>query len=257
MKHSALAALWLTGWISIVQAQTPSEFEVASVKQLDQIIEPGRTDLSFVGTSGKPFKVSGNRVTLRCTVRTLIEGAYDIKDYQVLAVPPWADSLIYAITAKTPGDAVPTAEQIRPMLQALLADRFQLKFHRDTKTLPVYHLMPGTKNMGLKEAAPEETFHWDITTGPNGTMRSKATKESIGDFVQLVGVSADRPVINKTGLTGDIDYDILISQDARTQDDVNRAILAAVKDQLGLKLDPAKDPIEVLVVDHVEKPSAN
>jgi uncharacterized protein (TIGR03435 family) len=88
-------------------------------------------------------------------------------------------------------------------------------------------------------------------------MRSKATKESIGDFVQLVGVSADRPVINKTGLTGDIDYDILISQDARTQDDVNRAILAAVKDQLGLKLDPAKDPIEVLVVDHVEKPSAN
>ena len=72
-------------------------------------------------------------------------------------------------------------------------------------------------------------------------MRSKATKESIGDFVQLVGVSADRPVIDRTGLTGDIDYDILISQqDARNQDDVNHAIIDAVTEQLGLELEPAK-----------------
>lgn len=89
-------------------------------------------------------------------------------------------------------------------------------------------------------------------------MRSKATRESMGDFVQLVGVSADRPVIDKTGLTGDIDYDILISpQDARNQDDVNHAIIDAVVEPLGLKLEPAKDPIEMLLVDRVEKPSAN
>lgn len=89
-------------------------------------------------------------------------------------------------------------------------------------------------------------------------MRSKATRESIGDFVQLVGVSTDRPVIDKTGVTGYIDYEILVSQqDARTVDDVNRAIVDAVKEQLGLKLEPAKDPIEMLVVDRVQKPSEN
>jgi uncharacterized protein (TIGR03435 family) len=78
------------------------------------------------------------------------------------------------------------------------------------------------------------------------------------DFVQLVGVSADRPVIDKTGLTGDIDYDILISPPAGgSVDEVNRAIIYAVVDQLGLKLEPAKDTIEVLVVDRVDKPSEN
>jgi uncharacterized protein (TIGR03435 family) len=97
-----------------------------------------------------------------------------------------------------------------------------------------------------------------LTPEPGGTLRSTATKESIGDFVQLTGVSADRPVIDKTGLTGFIDYDILINQpEGRTQDDVNRAILAAIKDQLGMKLETAKDPIEMLVVERVEKPSEN
>jgi uncharacterized protein (TIGR03435 family) len=77
---------------------------------------------------------------------------------------------------------------------------------------------------------------------------------------QLTGpdVSADRPVIDKLGMTGDIDYDIIIyTQDARSQDDVNRAILDAVKDQLGLKLEPAKDAIERLVVESAAKASEN
>jgi uncharacterized protein (TIGR03435 family) len=89
----------------------------------------------------------------------------------------------------------------------------------------------------------------------------------MSDFVQLVGVSADRPVIDKTGVTGDIDYDILIPLSAgggddvgrtnRGADDFNRTIIYAVIDQLGLKLESAKDPIEILVVDKVDKPSQN
>ncbi len=153
---------------------------------------------------------------------------------------------------------VPTQEQVRPMLQALLADRFQLKLHRETKELPVYHLVQAKKSGFFKPAGADEKFTWNLTPEPGGTLRSKATKESIGDFVQLTGVSADRPVIDKTGLTGDIDYEILINQDGvKTQDDVNRAIIDAIKDQLGLKLEPAKDPIEVLIVGRVEKPSAD
>jgi uncharacterized protein (TIGR03435 family) len=89
-------------------------------------------------------------------------------------------------------------------------------------------------------------------------LRSKATRESIGDFVQLVGVSSDRPVIDKTGITGDIDYDILISPpEGLGPEDVNRAIINAVIDQLGLKLESAKDSIAILVVDKADKPLAN
>ncbi len=240
-----------------VAAQT-AEFDVASVKQLDKSLAPGQLDLSFVGTSGKRIKIAGNRITLTGTLRTLIAEAYGVREYQVSAPQPWAGTLLFEIMAKTPGDDVPTLEQIRPMLQSVLADRFQLKLRHETKELPVYHLTLGKKNIGLKPAGPDEKFDWRLSQEPGGTMRSKATRESMGDFVQLVGVSADRPVIDKTGLTGDIDYDILISpQDARNQDDVNHAIIDAVVEPLGLKLEPAKDPIEMLLVDRVEKPSAN
>ena len=109
----------------------------------------------------------------------------------------------------------------------------------------------------FKPAEPGETFSWSLTPGPGGTIRSKATRESIGDFVRLVGVSADRPVIDKTGITGDIDYDILIQPSGSTPDDVNRAILYAVIDQIGLKLESGKDSIELLVIERAEKPSAN
>jgi uncharacterized protein (TIGR03435 family) len=257
MRQPAYAALFTALCLSSGAMAAP-EFEVASVKQLDQSLQPGQADLSFVGTSGKPFKISGNRVTIGGPLRTLIAAAYGVKGYQISVAPGWADSLIYSVTAKTEGDAAPTQEQVRPMLQALLADRFQLKLHHDTKELPVYHLIQTKKTGAFHAAGPDETFSWNLTQGPGGTQRSKATKESMGDFIQLTGVSADRPLIDKTGLTGDIDYEILINYEgARTQDDVNRAILDAIKDQLGFKLESAKEPIELLVVDHVEKASEN
>ena len=263
-RPSTLVFAYLAGCLSVVsQAQTPAptprpEFEVASVKQLDQSLLPGQPDLSFVGTSGKPFKISGNRVTVRGTLRGLIADAYDIQDYQISGTPSWAGSLLFTITAEAPAGAVPTQDQVRPMLQSLLADRCQLKFHRETRELPVYHLTVVKPSRFLMPAASDESFSWKLTMADGGMMRSKATKESIGDFVRLVGVSANRPVIDKTGLTGDIDYDILIaSPEGKTVDDVNRAIIDAVIDQLGLKLVTAKDSVEVLVVDGIEKPSAN
>ena len=257
MRNSWLAWVFVSACFR-VYAQTTPEFEVASVKQLERSLGPGELDLSFVGTSGKPAKIAGNRVTLTGTVHTIIGAAYDVKSYQITGAPPWADSLRYAITAKTSADTAATQEQIRPMLQALLADRFQLKLHTATKDLAVYHLTQRKKSSLLKPAGPDETFSWNLSEAPGGMLRSKATRESIGDFVQLVGVSTDRPVIDKTGLTGEIDYDILISPpESRSRDDLNRAIIYAVIDQLGLKLEPTKDSIEILVVDKVDKPSEN
>jgi uncharacterized protein (TIGR03435 family) len=258
-----LTLICLAGWVSLAagwgQSSTPpAQFDVASVKQLDQSLQPGEYDLSFVGTAGKPFKIVGNRITVGGTLRALVTDAYNVKDYQVTGAPSWAESLLFAITAESPGDAVPTQDQVRPMLQALLAERFQLKVHHTTKELPVYRLVQSKKSRAFKPADPGETFSWNLTPGPGGTLRSKATKESIGDFVRLVGVSTDRPVIDRTGVTGDIDYDILITQpEGKSPDEVNRAIVYAVVDQLGLKLEPAREPIDMLVVDRADKPSEN
>jgi uncharacterized protein (TIGR03435 family) len=122
----------------------------------------------------------------------------------------------------------------------------------------VYHLTQVKKSANFKAAGADETFTWNVTQAPGGMMRSKATKESMLDFIQLVTVSTDRPVIDKTGVTGDIDYEILISQEGvRTPDDMNRAIVDAVKDQLGFKLEPAKDAMDLLVVERAEKASEN
>jgi bla regulator protein blaR1 len=247
------------------QSVTPAgtEFEVASVKQFDRSLEPGTPDTSFVGKAGKPIQIKGNRVSMRGTLRALIAAAYDVKDYQIKDTPDWASTLIFDVVAKTPGEAVPTQEQVRPMFQSLLADRFQLKLRHETKEVPVYYLMPARKNIGLKEAAPGESFNWSLKQEPGSNlMRSKATKESIGDFVDLVSVSADRPVLNRTGMTGYIDYDIQISlpdgvNGRNDWPEINRAIVDAVKDQLGLKLQPARDRIEMLVVEKAERPSAN
>jgi uncharacterized protein (TIGR03435 family) len=248
----------LVSAIGAAYGQSRSEFEVASVKQLDEALQPGTSDLSFVGTSGKPFRIEGHRVRVRGTLRTLIADAYDVKGYQVMDAPKWADTLMFEIMATAPGDTAPTQDQVRPMLKSLLADRCQMKLHPDNKELPVYHLRQVKKSNMLKAAGPDETFSWKLSKTPDGSLRSQATRESIGDFVQLVGVSADRPVIDKTGISGDIDYDILISAPAaRGPEDVNREIIYAVIDQLGLKLEPTRDSIAILTVDQVDKPSAN
>lgn len=244
-------------------AQTRPQFEVAAVNQVIRQNEAERanrskTDVSFVGTAGNPFKISGSRVMIQGTALSLITAAYQMKPYQVTNAPGWADSSIYSIAAKAEGDSVPEPGQVRLMLQSLLADRFRLQLHDDTKEMNVYRLTTSKKTSGLKPAGAEETFSWKLTKGLDGTLRSTATRESIGDFVQLVGVSADRPVIDRTGVSGYIDYDIIISAaDARNQDDVDRAILDAVRDQLGLKLEPSKEPVKVVVVDRIERPSEN
>lgn len=248
----------------------PAQFEVASVKQLDQSQDAGQPDLTFVGTAGKPFKISGNRVSIIGTLHKLIADAYAVKDYQISALPSWGDSLRFNIVAESPGTDSPTQDQARAMLQALLSDRFHVKFHRESKEMSVYHLAQGKSSKSFTPAGPDETFSWKITPEPGGLMRSKATKESIGDFVQLVGVSTDRPVIDKTDITGFIDYDILIELPTAARqsveggggikalnEDLNRAIVYAVVDQLGLKLESAKDAVDLLVIDSVEKPTAN
>jgi uncharacterized protein (TIGR03435 family) len=227
-----------------ISAQAPA-FEVASIRENPG---PWRVELAYSS--------SGPRLTLEAWSRVdLIMLAYDLKRYQVSYSPSFTE--FYDIAAKAEGDGARTKAEFRLMLQTLLADRFNLKFHREMKDVPVYAMVIGKSGVKFKESDPEKPFKSLVgVNGRNQYMEySQATMEMVAE-----GIGVDRPVIDKTGLTGKYDIRLEATPEFRINnnpqpDDLR--IFDAIQQQLGLKLEPLKANIEVFVVDHMDKPSAN
>lgn len=207
---------------------------------------------------------TGQRLNGADTVRGLIMYAYNMKNWQVSgpAQPSPVGDDFYDVVAKAEGDAAPTKEEFRQMLQSLLADRFKLKVHREMRELPVYALVLGKNGTKFKESASDASFHGNVAVkGRNYEVT--LTNASMDDVVRGIANSfPDRPVVDRTGLTGTYDVKMTYTPDVRsnrtTDPDPNDiGIFTAVQDQLGLKLEPQKAMVEILVVDHVEKPSEN
>ncbi len=167
----------------------------------------------------------------------------------------------FDIVAKADGEAAPTVSEFREMLQVLLADRFHLKVHHEMREMPVYALVPGKNGSKLKPSVPD--------AGEGGRLqvvdrnyRMAIPKASMDDVVDAVANAfLDRPVVDRTGLTGTYDLKLYIHPDIRSNrgepNDADISIFPAVQEQLGLKLEPQKASVPILVVDHVEKPSEN
>jgi uncharacterized protein (TIGR03435 family) len=227
-----------------IAAQTPA-FEVASIRA-----NPGPWHVML------GYSSSGPRLTLEAwRPFALIMEAYDLKRYQVSFTP--SDDALYDIAAKAGGDGTPTKAEFRLMLQTLLADRFNLKFHREMRELPVYAMVIGKGGVKFKESPPEKPFKsYGGVNGRNQYMEySQATMEMVAD-----GIGVDRPVIDKTGLTGKYEIRLEATPEFRINnnpqpDDLR--IFDAIQEQLGLKLEAQKAMMEVLVVDRMDKPSAN
>jgi uncharacterized protein (TIGR03435 family) len=254
MRRIGLLVLTLLpGW---GQTAGPA-FEVASVK-------PHNLPAGTFGFGSGAVKISGNRVTsTQAGVQGLLMYAYGVKDYQIIGVArrdaPWSD--FFDIEATTPGEDAAAEDQVRQMIQGLLAQRFQLKLHRETRVLPVYDLIVGKNGSKLRESAPDTKPGVAVTPGP--VIRITFSNTPISELVRLLdGPSfVDRPVLDKTGLKGGYDFTLEFSRGGSGGDAADpdgTSIFTAVQEQLGLKLDPAKEPTEVLVIDHVEsRPSAN
>jgi uncharacterized protein (TIGR03435 family) len=171
--------------------------------------------------------------------------------------------------AFAPGDGVPAMDEVRQMLQTLLAERFQLKFHRETKELPAYDLVVGNNPPRLKPGTPDVESKTDVLTA----LRTKYSNVSISELVIRIGPQFDRPLFDKTGLQGGYDFALeyvpTLPGTARMSPeeeaafaqlypaDEARPLPVALQRQLGLKVVPAKEHVEILVIDHVERPSAN
>jgi len=230
-------------------------FEVASVKPYEF---PPKV---HVFGSGSTLRIAGNRVTILGTLQGIVMAAYNLREFQVSGAPSWTDKLgsqqDYQVIAKTEGEAIPTMDQARQMLRTLLADRFQLKVHSEIKELAVYDLVVAKNGPKLKEHVGE-TVPPQLPTQSGPRWRLTYSNRSIADLVSILDLNVDRPVIDKTGLTGGYDFTLEYTRsNPDVPGDSDTSIFSAIQTQLGLKLNPAKEQVEHLVIDHADKPSEN
>jgi uncharacterized protein (TIGR03435 family) len=206
------------------------------------------------------WNVRGDRFIIENqTVTSMMMYAYSIDPHQVAGVPGWADNAAYDVEGitDTPGEA--NLRQQQEMIQKLLADRFQLKFHREKRELPVYAVRVAKGGPKLTPAANPGREHGQRASGQGTETTVFFTSASIADFILDMQFFLDRPLVDQTGLTGRYDITLRYTHDEAHTTDPNAppGLFTAVQEQLGLKLDAVKVPIDVYVIDHVEKPSAN
>jgi uncharacterized protein (TIGR03435 family) len=239
------------------------------------------------------YPTNGRLTAAGATVKTLICTAYGISDFQVLGGPEWIDSDRYDVEA-TPGAALEeqlqkmTSDQStlvkHQMLQTLLAERFKLTLHHDTKELPIYALVVAKGGSKLQETKPDDANPdaANAPAHPSGKGRMRMSFQSTAIELTATGMAMDglarqlasqlhSTVQNQTGLKGIYDFTLHFTPEdapmdasepggganASLADNSGTSIFAAVQDQLGLKLESKKGPVEVVVVDHVDKPSEN
>jgi uncharacterized protein (TIGR03435 family) len=221
--------------------KTLPAFEVASVK----LTQHGRTPDGW-SHSSVDVPSPGSFVATNASMEECIRWAYGVKEYQISG-PEWlnSDAASYDIAAKAPAGA--TKNDIRLMVQALLAERFKLAIHRETRMLPVYELVTAKNGPKLQTAIPGET---DGISSQGGSVKARAV--TMAFFAATLSRYIGTPVFDKTGLSGAFDFSMEYARDDRDSAD-KPSIFTAVQEQLGLKLEKAKGPVEILVIDHAEK----
>ncbi len=210
----------------------------------------------------------------------IIREAFNVEEDHIIGEPAWAKSTRYDIEAKVAPEDAPKLKGIKfpqrkAMMVQLLVDRFGLKYHRETRELPVYELVVakgGVKMQAAKAQEGDGQRHMMMFGGP-GKIESTAMK--VNALAHTLSGQLGRTVIDKTGLTGEYDFSLQWTPDepapgmapvgdappASNTDAADNSggpsLFTAIEEQLGLKLESAKGPEEVIVIDHIEQPSAN
>jgi uncharacterized protein (TIGR03435 family) len=247
-----------------VGAKLP-EYDVASVKQHS-------SDERMMRIMNKPDGFSCSNITLK----TLVANAYGIRQDLISGGANWVGSTGFDVEAKVAGSDVEAFKKLSPrlrnrLLQPLLADRFKLKLHSETKVLPTYDMVIAKGGPKLKVSAievsaeagkdPEAAKHRGMMSMGPGMFKGEGL--SIAAIANQFSYIVHYTVVDKTGLTGAYDVDLKWTpDDAGTPDgdaaaESSPSIFTAVQEQLGLKLNSTKGPVETLIIDHAEMPSAN
>jgi len=234
----------------LAHAQTSTAaFEVATIKPAAPSND-GHTHINY--PPGDRFSASN------ITLLALMQWAYSMPERQILDGPSWLGSTRFDIQGTTDTDRIKgfNGEQDRDlkrrMVQALLADRFQLKLHQETRTLPAYDLILAK---GGSKLQPTKSTGKSIGTGRTHFNGEGLTMTSIAEELSLI---TGRVVVDRTNLADRYDLKLeWTADDAPASDNSAPSLFTAIQEQLGLKLEPAKEPVPVLVIDHVDLPTAN
>jgi uncharacterized protein (TIGR03435 family) len=184
------------------------------------------------------------------TTKALIAYAYDVRDFQVSGGANWVGSEEYDVVAKPQGEA--SKQRILAMARNLLAERFNLALHHESKEMPV--LVLTVAKGGAKLHLSASTGGPEVRGGKGHLIARKVTMAMLA--AQLAGRVLDRTVLDRTEIAGEFDVDLEWTPEERP-DEPGPSIFTALQEQLGLKLETQKSAVDVLVVDHVERPSAN
>jgi uncharacterized protein (TIGR03435 family) len=229
------AAILIPVAIGLAQSQA---FEVATIKPTHYEGGPLRVT-GAVERDGINFQNQ--------TLRGMITRAYGVKPYQVTG-PAWINTERYTVIAKAAGPA--KEEQILLMVQALLAERFKLVFHRESKEMPVYALVVGKNGPKMKENKSEGATEIGGGVGEGINFERAGMGQLAGALRQVV----DLPVIDETGLKGLYDFKLTFKREATAADPSDApSIFTALQEQLGLKLESKRAPVDIIVVDKAEK----
>jgi uncharacterized protein (TIGR03435 family) len=272
-------------WLLALQvaATGPPTFEVASIKPSPPP-EPNRFGFPVAATIRI---VPGGRFSAtQATLRDLIRRAYDVQDNRVTGGPGWIGSDRFDITAAAEAGSPDTAERMQGMLKSMLIERFKLRVHTETRQLPLYYLVParGDGKLGprLRKSAVD-CAALRAKRGPGGTAPADGSEpacqtsfkvgdgsmtiafqgESASELARRVIPERDRPVIDKTDLPGTFDGELTFAPEPlpgfpRLPGSENGvSVYTALQEQLGLKLEPDRGPVEIIVIDGAEKPAEN
>jgi len=284
MRYAATAAL-LLGLAMQLAAQTrtavsveESRFQVASVKPV-------------IGDSASPDSRGSDRF-FRSSIelRSLVMYAYDLPEYRVLGGPAWADSDSWQVSARAAKTV--SRSETQAMVRTLLAERFRLKVHVETRQLPVYDLvvarrdgrlgpkatrakidcvpfLTGARPMAESPIEPDTGFPRctaGARVGPDG-IQPRLNGVPMSFLADYVGRTVGRMVVDKTGITGPFDFALSHRNDGllpflnnntfETKAADTSSLFTALQEQLGLRLESRKGPVDVLVIDTVERPTPN
>jgi uncharacterized protein (TIGR03435 family) len=271
-----LSVLAFVGSIAVVLAQAPDPassaraFEVASIKPASNQLPAGIVQLS-------PDRFYRASITLR----NLINYAYDLREFRIIGGPAWTGTERWEVSAKAETAVQPL--EMTTLVQRLLADRFALKVHRETHDLPIYHLVARSDGRLGPQMKPAEfdcepffrrerrtqDAPIDPATGFSrcaisfrtgaGVMTARYNGAPMSRLALFLSTEVDRVIVDRTGLNGSYDIELTFQNDrvlipgSKPKD--APALLTALQEQLGLRLEPARGPVDVLVIDSVERPT--
>jgi bla regulator protein blaR1 len=237
---------------------TALAFDVVSIKSLDGV---ARSRMPGARQS------QGRFARASATLRQLIQYAYDVQPLQVTGGPAWASTSRFQVDART--ERTTTPAQMRAMVRRMLAERFALKAHTDVRDRPIYRMVVAREDGKLgpsiyptdgTECGGSNPQPCDLATWSGGLMSSGMGLHQLAVALfstsQTTGV--DRPVVDQTGLAGMFGFTLMFSSfNTAPQVSSDPSIFTALQEQLGLKLEPARGPVELVVIESVEQPTPN